>query len=118
VNSGESGREDDAQGMDQAVMSWQNVMKWVVVSVGVVCLYGISLGLPVEDLMQPDRLQSLLKSMGPNAPVGFIGIMVLAVAVSPIPSLPLDLAAGAVFGPLWGTVYAVLGAEIGAFSAS
>jgi uncharacterized membrane protein YdjX (TVP38/TMEM64 family) len=40
--------------------------------------------------------------------------MVTAVVISPIPSLPLDLAAGAAYGPLWGTTYVVLGAEIGA----
>lgn len=40
--------------------------------------------------------------------------MAIAVVISPIPSMPLDLAAGGVYGPFWGTVYAVLGAEIGA----
>ena len=40
--------------------------------------------------------------------------MAIAVVISPIPSLPLDLAAGAAFGPYLGTVYAVIGAEIGA----
>ena len=95
-------------------MSLQQLMKWVAVGVGVVSLYGIFHVLSVEDLIQADRLQSLLEEMGPFAPVGFIGLMVLAVVISPIPSLPLDLAAGAVFGPLWGAGYAVLGAEIGA----
>ena len=32
-------------------------------------------------------------------------VMATAVVVSPIPSLPLDLAAGATFGPLLGTIY-------------
>jgi membrane protein DedA with SNARE-associated domain len=40
--------------------------------------------------------------------------MAPAVAVSPIPSLPIDLAAGAAYGPVWGATYAVIGAEIGA----
>ena len=110
-----NGREhSDDHEMDQTVMSLRHLMKWLAVGVGVVSLYGIFHVLPVEDLIQADRLQSFLEEMGPFAPVGFIGLMVLAVVISPIPSLPLDLAAGAMFGPLWGTVYAVLGAEIGA----
>lgn len=88
--------------------------KWLVVVVGVLALYGIFHVLQLQDLLQGDQLQSYLEGMGSLAPVGFIGLMVLAVVISPIPSLPLDLAAGGVFGPLWGTVYAVLGAEIGA----
>jgi uncharacterized membrane protein YdjX (TVP38/TMEM64 family) len=40
--------------------------------------------------------------------------MALAVIVSPIPSLPLDIAAGAFFGPFLGTVYSVIGALGGA----
>jgi uncharacterized membrane protein YdjX (TVP38/TMEM64 family) len=35
------------------------------------------------------------------------------VMIPPIPSLPLDLAAGAAFGPFYGALYAVIGAEIG-----
>lgn len=42
--------------------------------------------------------------------------MAAAVVISPIPSLPLDIAAGATFGPMLGTAYAVIGAEIGAIA--
>lgn len=38
--------------------------------------------------------------------------------ISPIPSLPLDAAAGAVYGPFLGTVYSVAGAEAGALVSS
>ena len=37
-------------------------------------------------------------------------VMALAIVVTPIPSLPLDIAAGAFFGPLLGTLYSALGA--------
>ncbi|MBA3966433.1 MAG: hypothetical protein H0X47_11770 [Nitrospirales bacterium] len=50
------------------------------------------------------------------APVVFMGLMALAVVIGPIPSLPLDIAAGAAFGPLLGATYAVIGAEIGAIT--
>ena len=67
-----------------------------------------------EKALQPERLAALLRETGTLAPLVLIVTMAVAVVVSPIPSLPLDLAAGATFGPFLGTTYAVLGAEIGA----
>jgi uncharacterized membrane protein YdjX (TVP38/TMEM64 family) len=40
----------------------------------------------------------------PLGPVPLIGSMVGAVIIQPIPSLPLDLAAGAAFGPFYGAL--------------
>ena len=76
--------------------------------------YGIFQFVDLEELLNPDRLVSALESLGSMGPLVFIGLMTLAVVVSPIPSLPLDIAAGIAFGPFWGMVYAVIGAEIGA----
>ncbi len=70
----------------------------------------------VEDLLTPGRLVAWLDSLGPWAPLALIGGMAAAVIIPPIPSLPLDLAAGALYGPLWGTLYVVTGAEIGAIA--
>ena len=66
------------------------------------------------ELITLERLATTLDSAGPFAPLLLIVIMAGAVVISPIPSLPLDLAAGATFGPLLGAIYAVIGAEIGA----
>jgi len=68
----------------------------------------------LKDWMDPERIKGLLEGWGSLAPLFYMGIMALAVIISPIPSLPLDAAAGAVFGPFMGTVYSVLGAEAGA----
>lgn len=68
----------------------------------------------VASLLATDRLATLLQSAGPIGPLLLIGGMIAAVVVSPIPSLPLDVAAGAAYGPIWGTIYVVIGAEIGA----
>ena len=64
--------------------------------------------------LNPDRIEQWLGHAGVLAPLLFIVLMATAVVVSPIPSLPLDLAAGAFFGPLLGTAYAVIGALAGA----
>jgi uncharacterized membrane protein YdjX (TVP38/TMEM64 family) len=63
---------------------------------------------------KPDRISSWLESAGNLAPLLYMAVMASAVVISPIPSLPLDIAAGAFFGPLLGTVYSVAGALIGA----
>ncbi len=64
--------------------------------------------------VNPERIEEVLRDFGVLAPAIYILMMTGAVVISPIPSLPLDAAAGAVFGPLWGTVYSVAGAEAGA----
>ncbi len=62
----------------------------------------------------PDQIQKWLADASGFAPLLYIVIMAMAVVISPIPSLPLDIAAGAFFGPFRGTVYSVIGALSGA----
>ena len=95
-------------------MKTAHVVKLIILLLLVFGAYGIVEFLDVDVLTEPDFIVSQLASLGSWAPVVFIGLMVLAVVVSPIPSLPLDIAAGIAFGPFWGMVYAVTGAEIGA----
>ncbi len=68
----------------------------------------------IDTLLSPERILAWLTTAGSFAPALFILLMALAVVISPIPSLPLDLASGVAFGVLLGTVYSVTGAEIGA----
>lgn len=64
--------------------------------------------------LRPEGIRDWLDSLGSLAPVVYIAAMTVAVVVSPVPSVPLDIAAGLAFGMLWGTVYTLIGAEIGA----
>lgn len=64
--------------------------------------------------IDPNRLIPFLRSLGTLGPVAYMFVMAVAVVISPIPSLPLDAAAGAVYGPFLGTAYSVVGAEAGA----
>ncbi len=63
--------------------------------------------------LDPQRIIPTLEHSGSLAPIVFMLMMAVAVVVSPIPSWPLDVAAGLAFGPWLGTFYAVVGAEIG-----
>jgi uncharacterized membrane protein YdjX (TVP38/TMEM64 family) len=65
-------------------------------------------------LVPAQGIEAWLQGAGPLGPIVFILAMALAVVISPLPSLPLDIAAGSVFGPLLGTVYAVTGGLLGA----
>jgi uncharacterized membrane protein YdjX (TVP38/TMEM64 family) len=68
----------------------------------------------IASYFDPMRIKLLLEGAGALAPVIYMSIMALAVVVSPIPSMPLDIAAGAFFGPLLGTLYSTVGATVGA----
>ena len=68
----------------------------------------------IVSLFHPDRIQEILVKAGSLAPFFYMIIMALAVVVSPIPSVPLDVAAGVFFGPFLGTIYSAIGALGGA----
>jgi uncharacterized membrane protein YdjX (TVP38/TMEM64 family) len=68
----------------------------------------------ISSYLDPERIRQWLESAGVWAPLFYMMIMAAAVVISPIPSLPLDIAAGAFFGPVMGTVYSVAGGLGGA----
>ncbi len=68
----------------------------------------------LASILSPARVEAWLTRAGPAAPLLLMGLMATAVVISPIPSFPLDLAAGAFFGPVLGTLYSVAGALAGA----
>lgn len=64
-----------------------------------------------------DALRRFIAGLGAAGPFMVVGLMTLAILVSPIPSAPIALAAGAAYGHTWGTAYIVAGAELGALAA-
>jgi len=58
-----------------------------------------------------------IDELGPAGPLAIVGTMTLAIVFSPIPSAPIALAAGAAYGHGWGTIYVLVGAELGALVA-
>ena len=78
--------------------------------------YSLAQWLDFSELLHPERIAGWLHQAGPFAPFVFMAMMAASVVISPIPSLPLDIAAGATFGAMLGTAYAVIGAEIGAIA--
>ncbi len=78
--------------------------------------WGSIFGLPLE---WPDSisLRQWFDQLGAWGPVAVIGSMAVAILVSPIPSAPIALSAGAIYGHFWGTLYVLIGSEIGAIAA-
>lgn len=68
----------------------------------------------LSGFLSPERIKAWLTDAGPSAPLLYMAAMALAIVVSPIPSVPLAIAAGAFFGPLQGTLYSAAGALVGA----
>lgn len=64
-----------------------------------------------------EALRNWVRGFGPWGPLLVVGLMVAAIVMSPIPSGPIAIVAGAAFGPLWGTVYVSAGASLGAMIA-
>ena len=62
-------------------------------------------------------LQDLIARLGLLGPLAVIGLLAVAIVLNPIPSAPIALAAGAVYGHIWGTLYVAIGSETGALIA-
>ncbi len=71
----------------------------------------------LEILIDGAMLRTRIEQLGPWGPAAVIALMVLAILVSPIPSAPVAMAAGAAYGHWWGTLYVLAGAEVGALAA-
>jgi uncharacterized membrane protein YdjX (TVP38/TMEM64 family) len=84
----------------------------LVVLVTTFCILVVS-ELPAEWL-DPRWIESLIENMGVLAPLAYILIRTVAVVLTVVPNAPLDVAGGMLFGPLWGTVYSLIGSETGA----
>jgi uncharacterized membrane protein YdjX (TVP38/TMEM64 family) len=57
---------------------------------------------------------ALLEQTGGWGPLLVVGLQVLQAVISPLPSWPVTVAAGAVYGPITGTLLSLLGGMIGA----
>lgn len=63
------------------------------------------------------EFQFYANQFGLAGPAAFISLMALTILIIPIPSSPLTLSAGALYGLWLGTLYSLIGAQIGAIIA-
>lgn len=92
---------------------------WVKAAVLVLLLLvlGVSAWRAVPpEWLDPAWIEDFLKRAGVLAPIAFILLRTVAIVVTVVPQAPLDIAAGLIFGPFWGTVYSLAGSEAGAIA--
>ncbi len=63
--------------------------------------------------LDPERLRAWINGFGAWGPIVYMLIYAIAPSLM-VPALPLTVAGGILFGPLWGSVYVIVGATIGA----
>lgn len=68
-------------------------------------------------IVDEEAVRRRIEELGAWGPLVVIALMVIAILVSPIPSAPIAMAAGAAYGHGWGTLYVLIGAEAGALAA-
>lgn len=81
----------------------------LIVALGVIVWYQAP-----QELFDPQWINDFLAGAGWLAPLIYMFLRVIAIIVSVVPNAPLDIAGGMLFGPFWGTIYALLGSEAGA----
>ncbi len=97
-------------------------MKRIIIGLFLVALISAALLLPrltgISSLpLDAASVHDAVDRLGPVGPLVLIGLMVLAIVVSPIPSGPIAVAAGALYGTMWGGVLSMIGALLGAMAA-
>jgi uncharacterized membrane protein YdjX (TVP38/TMEM64 family) len=89
----------------------------VVVLALVAAYWGLWQTGALSTLTNKQALREWINQLGAWGPLAIITLMVAAIVVSPIPSGPIAMAAGAAYGPIWGAAWVVVGAEAGAIIA-
>ena len=89
----------------------------LILAGAVLAYQGLAASGGLDLLADSARLRERVSELGYWGPVGVVVLMAVAIVLSPLPSAPIALAAGAAYGHTWGTVYVVVGAEAGALVA-
>jgi uncharacterized membrane protein YdjX (TVP38/TMEM64 family) len=69
--------------------------------------------LGLHDYLEETRLRRFIAGQGFWAPLVYLLLWTVVPSLF-VPSLPLTLAGGIIFGPFWGVVYTICGATVGA----
>ena len=114
--------EADTPPRNSGPPSGQSLMARIAIAIAILlALVGLYWGLSESGLLSAiesrEDLRREIERLGVWGPLAIIGLMTAAIVMSPIPSGPIALVAGAAYGPLWGTVYVAVGAEAGALIA-
>jgi uncharacterized membrane protein YdjX (TVP38/TMEM64 family) len=95
--------------------------RWIIGLTLAVSVIAVLMGLFVvkadHPVMSEAWVHGVVVQFGMAGPLAVIILMLLAIVVSPIPSGPIAVAAGALYGTVWGGTFVAIGASLGAFVA-
>ncbi len=103
-------------------VSTNNVVKKILLFIGFLFFIAYISWLVVElgwmdILKEQEQMLGIIKNLGLIGPFAIIFLIAIAIVVSPIPSAPIALVSGALYGHTMGTIYVVIGAVTGALIA-
>jgi len=100
------------------VNAWLKLCAVILTVLGIVAAYWVLRETGVlGTIVDGEGLRAQVERLGAWGPLAIVALMMLAILVSPIPSAPIAMAAGAAYGHGWGTLYVLTGAEAGALAA-
>ena len=89
---------------EQAV-SWRRIAAGAAVLGAIVVAYlWLWQSGTLEMLRDEPALMEAIRGLGIWGPVGIIALIATAIVVSPVPSAPVAIAAGMIYGGVWGAV--------------
>jgi len=91
--------------------AWQRWRNPLLLIAGLLLLFVLARSLGLGEYLK--EIQPWIASLGPWAPLAFVGVYILA-SVLAIPGAALTLIAGVIFGSFWGVVWASLGSTAAA----
>lgn len=92
-------------------------LKWVLAMVVLSASASVYWFVARDNLLTPETIRARIEGWGILGPLVVVMLMLVAVVITPIPSAPIALASGAIYGHAWGALYVAIGAELGAVSA-
>lgn len=90
-------------------MRKHNVLKFFIIALLALLFLYVAFSGDLQNYISQKNILAQLEKMGRLAPLGYMAVMAVTVT-TPLPTLPLNFAAGIFFGPYWGTLYSAAGA--------
>jgi len=94
----------------------KNLLKLLIFILLLVIVGMLSRLLGLSQYLEQEKLTEWVKGFGLVGPLVYILVFATAPSLF-LPGLPITIAGGVVFGPVWGTVYASIGSTLGAGAA-
>lgn len=109
-------RVGSPQRLSQALQTPQNLLALALLFLCVLIAFWL-LTRSGLDLTQPNEMAESIQALGWVGILIYISFLVIAIVIGPIPSTPVTIAAGAIWGPVTAGIFGVVGIYLGSLAA-